>query len=275
MSFYQVKEWKPGVYRIFSPECVHEDLIVGTEKALLLDTGWGLGDLKRTVRKITDKPLILVNSHGHVDHANGNTQFEEPVYIHPRDMELCKEHCSAEKRKEILRTVEKSGLLPEGFDREAYEKGGTGNLTPVEEGTVFDLGGKTLEVVELPGHTGGSIGLLYREEKVLYVGDAMNSALLLFFPEATSLKVYTQTLEKARNLDFVEMVQSHRPKIFGKEVLERYLKLAKSVDWETARPYIHEGKELPNVRYVCTEGMTLADIQNPDFDCIVVAKDKL
>ena len=57
-------------------------LIVGPEKAMLIDTGFGVGDLKGLVREITgDMPLIVVNTHAHFDHAYGNFQFDR-VYCH-------------------------------------------------------------------------------------------------------------------------------------------------------------------------------------------------
>lgn len=275
MSYYKVTEWKNGLYRITSPECVFMDLIVGEDKALLFDTGWGIGKLKETVREITDKPLIIVNSHGHVDHVNGNTQFEEDIYIHPKDMELCKAHSCAQMRQFMLMPLETAHAIPDDFDKEVFLLGGAGSLKPVEEGSVFDLGGKTLEVIELPGHTVGSIGLLYREEKILFVGDAINGALLLSGPEATSLDEYIRTLEKAEKMDFTQMVQAHGEKIFEKEILETYIKLAQSVDWEKAQPYIQDGKENPDVRVMCVEGMTMENIQDPDFAAIVITKQKL
>ena len=47
MGYYKITEWMPGMWRITSPECVYEELMIGTEKALLLDTGWGTGQLKK------------------------------------------------------------------------------------------------------------------------------------------------------------------------------------------------------------------------------------
>ncbi len=275
MSYYQVTEWLSGAYRITSPEFVFIELIVGEEKALLFDTGWGTGNLRETVRGITDKPLIIVNSHGHVDHVNGNYQFEEEVCIHPKDIELCKAHSGTQMRQFVLTSVEGMGILPDGFDKDGYLSGGTGTLKPIEEGAVLDLGGKTMEIVELPGHTPGSIGLYYSEEKVLYVGDAINGALVLSLPEATKLATYIQTLEKAEKIDFRKMVQAHENRIFDKNILQTYIKLAKSVNWEKAQPYKDGDKENPDVRVMCVEGKTIEDKQDPDFACIVFTKDKL
>lgn len=192
-EFYKVTELLPDIYRITSAEDVYMELFVGEEKALLFDTGYGYGDLKGTVRKITDKPLIIVNSHGHLDHTCGNFQFQEEIYIHPKDIELCKEHNTKEHRAGALEgakqtldylTNETYNILPLDFDEEAYVNAGHGRLKPLEEGQIFDLGGITLEVITLPGHTAGCIALLYKEQKILYTGDSINSFLWLFMPEA-------------------------------------------------------------------------------------------
>ena len=265
----------PGMWRITSPECVYEELMIGTEKALLLDTGWGTGRLKKVVREITDKPLIVVNSHGHVDHVNGNMQFDEPIYIHPADIELCKAHSSRQMRQTIAAAAEQMTPPEEKFNQEAFLSGGIGKLTPLEEGEVFDLGGKTLEVVALPGHTHGSIGLLYREEKVLFTGDAINGAVVLYLPECGNIAQYIATLEKAKKLDFTRMVQSHNNKIVDREALDVYLSVAQRVDWEAAEPYVNNGKVAPNVRIMCREGMHQQDILKPDFAGIIFSKDKL
>ena len=81
-----------GLFRIEN-NAVHMDLLVGTHQALLWDTGYGYDDLYTLVRRITDLPLFVVNSHGHVDHVCGNCQFDS-VFIHEADMELCRFHNS-------------------------------------------------------------------------------------------------------------------------------------------------------------------------------------
>lgn len=125
-EFYQVQELVPNVYRITSEEDVYMELFVGEKAALLLDTGYGYGNLRKTIRKITDKPLYIVNSHGHADHVCGNFQFDEDIYIHAKDIELCKEHTSREQRLHVLEiakntldymTNETYNILPLDFVR--------------------------------------------------------------------------------------------------------------------------------------------------------------
>ena len=96
-NIYTVRELEPGIFRIGN-SMVFMDLMVGAHHALLFDTGYGFGDLRALVQSITDKPLYVVNSHGHVDHACGNEQFGG-AYIHPLDMALCREHNGPELRR--------------------------------------------------------------------------------------------------------------------------------------------------------------------------------
>ena len=270
MAYYQVTTWCKDIYRITSREDVFMELIVGEDKALLLDTGIGFGDLYDTVRGITDKPLVIVNSHGHYDHVGGNYQFSEDFYIHPKDAQLPNSLWMRQLRKKALAEAEEQGL---SVDKTRCLFDGAGKMRYVEEGMCFALGGKTLEVVELPGHTMGSIGLLLREEKVLYTGDAINGALLLFAPESTSLEEYIATLKKAKNIDFTKMIQAHRPEIFEKSVLDDYIEVATSVDWEKTQNF--PMSKDPDIRVMCKKGQTLADLHNPDFIALVVGKNKL
>lgn len=164
---YAVTKISDSHYRIAEGN-VFMELLLGGEKALLIDTGYGFGDLKKAIRRITDLPLIIVNTHAHPDHTCGNWQFDEPVWIHARDLENCSLYNTPEAR---LTAMPKE--KPDDFLEKEYLQGGTGHLTAAKEGQVFDLGGLELEVVELPGHTGGSIGLMDRAGRRLFVGDAM------------------------------------------------------------------------------------------------------
>ena len=64
-------------------------LIVGAERAMLIDTGLGNVDMTEQVRRVTDKPIMLVLSHAHSDHMGGIGQFED-IYLHPADIPRAK-----------------------------------------------------------------------------------------------------------------------------------------------------------------------------------------
>ena len=81
-------------------------LVLGNEKALMIDTMNGSEDLKAVVRTITDLPVMVVNTHGHGDHICGNIFFEE-AYIHPADpsfflrLHPCRGFCKALQVKDL------------------------------------------------------------------------------------------------------------------------------------------------------------------------------
>ena len=269
-SIYRFTEIYPNVFRIEN-SAVHMDLLVGEHHALLFDTGYGFDDLHGLVRRITNLPLYVVNSHGHVDHAAGNWQFGE-VFIHPADVPVCIEHNGREMRMAEMETA----VLPENFDLEGYLSRDCGHLRPVGEGDVFDLGGITLDVVELPSHTAGSIGLYWRERKILYVGDAVNCFLWLFLPEATKLSVYRDTLYKVRDMDFEKMIQSHEPRVMPKDCLNDYIRLVENMDYE-AWPSVETPLAAPGqeVKIITLPGNDLRDVGKPGFAAIMISREKL
>ena len=268
-NIYTVRELEPGLYRIGN-SMVFMDLIVGSHHALLFDTGYGFGDLKALVRSITDRPLYVVNSHGHVDHACGNAQFGG-AYIHPADVSLCHEHNTPPYRMMELETAE----VPLDFDMEQYLALDCGKLRPVGEGDIFDLGGITLEVLHFPGHTAGSIGLYCREKGILYVGDAMNCFVWLFLPEAQPLTVYVRSLRKAAALEFHHMIQSHEPDPVPKRRLWDYLDLAEHLDYEGGTIVPAPGYE--GETRICTRlGLHHdRDRAHPGFAAIMISREKL
>ncbi len=283
-DYYEVTQAFDGVYRLFSPEDVRMELIVGREKALLLDTGYGYGDIQAAVRKVTDRPLIVVNSHGHVDHTCGNFQFGDPIYIHPDDMTLCEAHNTRTMREKNIALAhhgydyysgETYCTLPSDFEEERYLNAGFGHLIPVEEGQVFDLGGVRLEVVTLPGHTRGSIGLLDRDRKLFFVGDALNSYLWLFAPEAMTLSDYKRTLAKAEDIDFDWMFQAHNGEKQPKEALAWYRDAAETLDFEKGQPFQSPLVPDADARVCIRAGMTLQNFRDPGFAAIVISKDHL
>ena len=154
-------------------------LVVGTERALLIDTGSGYCDLKAIVERLTDKPYDVVLTHGHVDHAGGCDIFEE-IYIHPDDAEMAK-NISYESRLgygNSLRNAMGEPVWDYGAEKvrrwESFPA-----CRDLREGMVFDLGGRRLTVYHTPGHTKGSCCLIDDNSRILFSGDAANINLLM------------------------------------------------------------------------------------------------
>lgn len=241
-KYYKVRKLMEGVYSLTNVN-VRMYLFVGKNHALLFDTGYGFVDWTESVRTITDLPLYVVNSHGHFDHAGGNRFYPGPIYIHEKDIQVANRHLSSEYLSYSLGEVKKMHKIffwlpwfPKTLNEDEYKTTGAyKNYKTVQEGEVFDLGDTSLEVIELPGHTEGSIGLLHREKRCLYVSDAIGPDTYLFLPESTNLACYAKTIEKANTLEFESFFVAHIGKAFPKSELEKYLDVARNPDFENGK----------------------------------------
>ncbi|MBB5264099.1 glyoxylase-like metal-dependent hydrolase (beta-lactamase superfamily II) [Catenibacillus scindens] len=283
-DFYQIIDEGHGIYRIFSLEGVYMELFTGTDRALLLDTGVGLGDLVSAVRSVTQLPLTIVNTHGHYDHANGNDQFTNvPIYMHPDDWEVYSFYSRPENREHTLncsRHTKKGwnspdyiNIVPDDMADEDYIHIRPVSLLPLHEGEIFDLGGITLETIHVPGHTKGSCALLHRETGDLYIGDAANSHLVLSV-FAAPIQEYKNTLEKLKKINFVRMRPSHEKDWLDKSVLDDYLDCISNPDpdnfVEASSPARPGDTDYMYIR----RGYTISDTKKPGFASFIV-KEKI
>ena len=206
--WFSVKEYSKGVWIIGDHGADNMYLVVGKDSALLVDTGLGVADLAATVKKITDKPLIVVNTHGHPDHSGANYQFEK-VFMHPADILAAKQFNQPEAR------ARSAGNMTQGSEpREEEKYKGTPYDTkyiPVTEGRTFNLGGRRIQVMETPGHTPGSICLLDIENKLLFSGDNNNMLVWLFLQNCLPLHKYLETLQKQQKRlnEFTTLLPGH------------------------------------------------------------------
>jgi glyoxylase-like metal-dependent hydrolase (beta-lactamase superfamily II) len=273
-NYFEVKQQTPWLWSIKDKLQVYCWLLAGKNAALLLDTGYGIGDLPGAVRAITDKPLTVAASHGHADHALGNTQFES-VLIHPADFSVCEDYCGRVWRQKALDTIaangEKVGLAIADIDAEGYLKPGTGNLKPLEAGRVFDLGGLTAQVVEMPGHTPGSVGIFVPEHRVLLTGDASNRACFMFLPESSKLAAYAEMLERTMALDFETHYVGHQDRAYSRSWFAKYLKVARAALAGKGRKMTIPGFE----EYEILVSSTGGPILSPTFCAVAYTAEKI
>ena len=59
-------------------------LIEGKERAVLLDTGMGIGNIRAYVEQLSDKPITVYLTHAHGDHNYGDGWWEE-AYLNEKD----------------------------------------------------------------------------------------------------------------------------------------------------------------------------------------------
>lgn len=162
---HEVIRMDDRTWRIEDGPIVRFFLIAGAEKAVLLDSGMTTGNAREIAEELTDLPLMLVNTHADPDHLAGCESFDT-CYMHPAE---------------------------EGNFR---FQGKTGNFEPLADGDVIDLGGRTLEVVHIPGHTPGSIALLDVERRVLYSGDTVQDGQIFLFGPQRDVAAYRESLKK-------------------------------------------------------------------------------
>lgn len=173
-DWFQVYRVLPDIYVFYEPYQYEEaisTLILGEDKAILVDTGCGIGNIREAVEEVTDLPVMVLNTHAHNDHIAQNHLFDEIAMLdHPWSLEAQK----GLPLSEMAHLVADGMLwkpLPEGFDKENYVVPGFKVTKWLKDGDIIDLGNRTLEVLHTPGHTPDSICLLDREDKLFFTGD--------------------------------------------------------------------------------------------------------
>lgn len=138
-------------------------LLIGEEKAMLIDTGSAEGNLREFVETITDKPVMVVNTHGHFDHTGGNSCWAKAW--------MTKE--AAEYAK-----VPFSPMHREWFESKGYPDY---QIHELADGDIIELGNRQVEVIAIGAHSEGSIALLDRTSRAMFTGDELESGQVLWF----------------------------------------------------------------------------------------------
>lgn len=228
MGYFTSEKLNKAVTRILCPGKVYAYLVEGQQSAALVDTGFGVGSLKEYVESLTTLPYVVLLTHGHLDHAGGAGEFEQ-VYMNEKDLQLAGEHTTLEKRAPYFCSGDYaiSGINEKDFipplDLKRY--------LPLQDGQSFDLGGVTVTMLALPGHTRGSMCALVNEARAVLLGDACNSFGFLQLPESSSLQEYHDSLVAFRryaNL-FDEVWYSHPHNFGDKSILEQTIVLCEEL----------------------------------------------
>lgn len=155
-------------------------LLIGAESALLIDSGRQTRNAKEITSGYTGLPLSLLNTHADPDHIGSNAEFGS-FYMHPAE-------CA-------------------GY----YRRGGVGASKPIWDGQILELGGRPLCIIEMPGHTPGSVAVLDIKNKRLFSGDPVQDGRIFMFGDGRDMHAYLQSLERlwSFNAEFDEVYPSH------------------------------------------------------------------
>ena len=142
-------------------------LLEGADKAVMIDSGMNCPNAIELAQNLTEKPVMLLNTHGDVDHTSGTAGFSK-IYMHKKDYEGC-------------------GI--------AQKFPGTA-LAPIDDGDIIELGGRPLKIIHIPGHTSGSLAILDVNNRVLYSGDSVQKGHIFMFGVQREPENFAASLDK-------------------------------------------------------------------------------
>lgn len=220
MFSYQSQKVSDHITRVIDPAGVSLYLVEGRERAALLDTGVGFQGLQKAVEALTKLSVFVILTHLHPDHAGGAAEFDQ-VYLHPADLAL-KENASMDVRLGYCHARMREGPKPTAEDLLPFDNNQA--FEGLSDGQSFELGGITLEIIHVPGHTPGSCCVLIPEERAILFGDACNANTLVFdIPVSRYRKGLEHLAESAHRFDTV--LYSHGLSATGPNSLEDNLEL--------------------------------------------------
>jgi len=202
-EWFLVYKLENDVFAIHEPRQWQEVisyLILGKEKALLFDTGNGIGKISEVVNELTSLPVIVINSHTHFDHIGGNSEFSDILAM---DTDYTKNNSGGYSNELVWEEVSKEalcGTLPDDINPSTYHTPNFKVKKFIKDGYKIDLGGRILEVLSTPGHTPDAISILDSDLGLLWVGDLYyDGPIWLFVPES-DLDAYYQSVERLSNI---------------------------------------------------------------------------
>ena len=204
----------------------------GRDADLVVDTSLGLAPFRDLVENGREKGLFAVATHFHSDHIGGLGEFPHRSIHHLEVDELAKpvRVCleSAPFGETVLGPYRRAGYeIPDllvdavpagGLETSNFERDAVWATRALHNGDIIDLGDRRLEVLHLPGHSPGSIGLWERATGILFSGDAVYDGPLLDELDGSDIDAYVATMRRLRELP-VRIVHGGHERSFGRERL--------------------------------------------------------
>jgi glyoxylase-like metal-dependent hydrolase (beta-lactamase superfamily II) len=234
---------EPHVHPIFSANIF---LVLGSDADLVVDSGMGIAPLRPVVEALRPgpgRPLMLFTTHAHIDHIGAAHEFEIRL-AHPLEAaemaEPTQYSLDSDDIPERFRTLfADAGYEPlwpmlidalphEGYDPASYRLESAPATQMVEDGDTVDLGDWVAEVIHLPGHASGQVGLWHASSGTLFGADAIYDGPLIYDGPEMDVGAYAETLRRLRALP-VQRVYGGHDDPFGPDrcraIIDQYLAL--------------------------------------------------
>lgn len=230
--------WEPHVIELMRCNIWH---VSGADVDLVIDTGMGVSSLAAELVDLADKSVVAIATHGHGDHIGSHHEFDT-VVAHPAEAELLENELMSslniveEWGQEGVDMIQAAGYdmsashfvdaLPPGVLLESFQQQPARVTRLVDEGDVIDIGDRQFEVLHLPGHSPGSIGLWEARSGTLFSGDAIYDGPLLDELPDSNIDDYCETMERLLRLPVSVVHGGHDPSFDGhrlREIARSYL----------------------------------------------------
>lgn len=219
----QIDESTYAISELGHWEKVHSFLLCGKEKAILIDTGLGIDNIKRMTDQLTTLPIEVITTHVHTDHIGGHGQYEI-IYVHEGDKDWLIHGIKGLSIEQIRNDISRDITLPtpETFNPNSYRPFQGKPTGLLKDGDTIELGNRKLIIYHTPGHSPGHICVYDETNGYLFTGDLLYDVtpIYAFYP-STNPDDLVNSLERISEIPNVSMVYgSHNTLGLEPEILK-------------------------------------------------------
>lgn len=246
-DWFEVYRVRPGVFAIYEPhqfEEVISYLILGDQRALLFDTGMGIGRISDVVAGLTKLPVTVLNSHTHFDHTGGNAEFSDIMAEDTPFTRTNEKGQSNQYSQDALVAGRICGKLPANVRADSYAIRPYHVSRRVQDGEHIQLGGRELQVIFTPGHTPDSLCLLDVKNQLLFTGDTFYPGPVYLFTPETDFDAYSRSVAKLAKIEpqLQLLLPAHNVPTAQPLFLGRLADAVQKVHSGSVKPTVTEGR---------------------------------
>jgi glyoxylase-like metal-dependent hydrolase (beta-lactamase superfamily II) len=226
MTWHTIDPIAENIYRISEPigtieprfgvSTVNMYLIIGRERAALIDSGMGIGDVSAEIAKITSLPCMVLNTHYHWDHIGANASFKE-IAIHELETDLVAQKQNVASVRKAMKSPAARAALPPDFDPSAYRIVPKPATRSLHDNDLIDLGGCVLKVLHTPGHSPGHVTFWDEAKDMLFTGDTASMGPVYACFEGGDPEALAESVKRLAALPNVRTICPGHDEIISKE----------------------------------------------------------